>query len=235
MSAIVPTPARRTQILAALDIDVWQVRRAAARPSESPGPSAASAALALLEEAQGRAASSSTGRPRVAQGELPAKNAGVSPGVADTGQDLPHSDVSLSLFCLSGPHGVLLANLTGLGPQGQRVLNDIFQATMRIVATERSNKRVKVQKLHFNWPPADGGAELRAAAPTGRALRGFLTRQLKDKSAPVILYAASELKELLTSAQLEVDAKRMLYIGEPEALLIDGEAKRALWQTLNTL
>jgi len=233
-------------MLAALDIDVWQVRGttpmgAEAAPAESGAPlasqskeagvTAASAALALLEEAQGQARSSRPRRSARAEHAAEVSEAAVSSPRPQSVQDEP----PLSLFCLSGPQGVLLAELTGLSPQGQRVLNDVFQAAMRIVEQERTDKKLKIQKLHFKWPPAEGAAELSSDAPTGRALRGFLSRQLKDKPEPVILYASSVIEEVLASAHLDVPADRILYVGEPEALLTDGAAKRALWQTLNRL
>ena len=241
---------RRTRMLAALDIDVWQRRRASPKSAEaalakseapmvsvSPatgatgatGATAASAALALLEEAQDRAAASRSRQPVRTQG------AADIPDGSDSRSNTVYDEPPLSLFCLSGPQGVLLAELTGLSPQGQRLLNDVFQAAMRIVESERSGKKLRVQKLHFNWPPAEGARELASDAPTGRALRGFLSRQLKDKPEPIILYAAAGIGEALASAQPEVAAERIIYIGEPEALLTDGAAKRALWQTLNRL
>jgi len=147
---------------------------------------------------------------------------------------------------------VLLSNFTGLSPHAQRLLSDVFQSAMRIAAgtspaspassgssaqkaEHKSSKKLAAQQLRFNWPPADSGAGLGAGASTSRALRGFLSRQLQDKPGAFILYAAPELADLLADAQLPLAPERLIYTGDPEALLADSAAKRALWQTLNTL
>ena len=233
--------ARRLQILAALDIDVWQVRGVPAESRsgvqvETPAStgagigrrsgSAAAAALALLEGAERRS---------IEPASVPDQSSSQSQSQSQSQNQAQSNQAPVSLWCLSGPHGVMLANLTGLSPQGMRLLSDIFQAAMRIVASERSTKKLSQQKLHFNWPPADGRAELGSDARTSRALRGFLSRQLQEKPDAVLLYAASDLRALLAEAAPDIAAERLLYIGEPEVLLKDSAAKRALWQTLNTL
>jgi len=231
-----PTAQRRKQMLEALDIDVWQVRRATSTAldtatEERPrSVAAASAALKSLEQAKTRSSAAGSQRSAAAT-DLPA-----SPiGATDHRPAPDHDDAPVNLWCLSGPHGVMLANLTGLSPQSQRLLNDIFQAAMRIVAGESATKKLKLQKLHFNWPPSDSAVGLGSSAPTGRALRGFLSRQLQDKADSVILYAAAELQELLERAQPAVSIDRRLYVGDPETLLTDSSAKRALWLKLNRL
>lgn len=254
-------------MLAALDIDVWTLRRehltqagqsgagsdfadslsseassavSGGAPPRSGGPSAA---RALLEESQAAVGSASAAIPAAAM-PLSVESKDSQTTLASAPVSAPQPVVNL--WCLSGPYGVLLSNFTGLSPHAQRLLSDVFQAAMRIAAgtssassvqkaESKSSKKLAAQQLRFNWPPADSGAGLGAGASTSRALRGFLSRQLQDKPGAFILYAAPELADLLSEAQLALAPERLIYTGDPEALLADSAAKRALWQTLNTL
>jgi|GEM_PF-2801829 len=260
---------RRLQILAALDIDVWQVRSASAPipPGKSPqgqSPEASgknvvadssagpAGARAVLAELTGAPASSGNVPPvavtpgRVQNNPAPA----VADGVAHNPSGAPSASASaaasnttepaLDLWCLSGPHGVLLADQTGLSPHAQRLLNDIFQAAMRQIAGRLTDPGATpaspaIQQLRFSWPPADQAGSLQVAAPTVPALRGFLSRQLQNKSDAVVLVSSSVLAQLLTEVALDLPGERLQVLQDVDGLLADGEAKRALWQTLKTL
>ncbi len=149
----------------------------------------------------------------------------------------------------------MLAKSGGLSPHAQRLLNDVFQAASRVVVGKYEQRqgtavqpalllgsgadkmpgKITTQQLRFSWPPAEPGVALGVDASTSRALRGFLGRHLQGKSNAFLLYTSSELGALLDGLELAVETDRVLFIGEPEELLGNGAAKRALWQTLNAL
>lgn len=233
---------RRLWLLAALDVTVWQQRCALETSSvsefssalstealESTGPAAA---MALLQEAEFESRPMTPRGSGAAERRVESTVALPPAGQSDTAS---HPASSLSLWCLASERGVLISHATGLSSQAQRMLKDVLLAASRIDPAAPARERFKARSLRFNWPPGEGTAALSEDASTERALRGFLSRQLKDTPNPFVLYTTPDIGKLLSGAQLDVAPARFVSIGGPDLLLGDGAAKRALWQTLNTL
>ena len=159
---------RRRQMLAALDIDVWTLRRerltqavqsgaeshvaealfsdassdasAAVSSGAPPRSGGPSAARALLEESQAAAGSATASR-SAAVTPLSVESEDSPTASVPTSASVPQPVVNL--WCLSGPYGVLLSNFAGLSPHAQRLLSDVFQAAMRIAAGTSSATSVQ--------------------------------------------------------------------------------------------
>lgn len=248
---------RRARLLAALDVTVWQQRSepdaASAEISlhnpdirstpswDASSPAGPAAAMALLQEAQAESASPTTRRDAGLAQRIESTAESASEKTVAVPSDVSsHSSSAVSLWCLASAGGVLISHATGLSAQAQRLLKDVLLAATRIDPAAPAKERFKAQALRFNWPPAEGAAALGAAAlgkdaSTERALRGFLNRQLKDTPNAFVLYTTPDIGKLLTGAQLDLEPARLISIGGPDLLLGNGAAKRALWQTLNTL
>lgn len=256
------TPSRQQRMLAALDIDVWITRSAvtanettqvaaAAEPPASHSLAAAgepiarsgagpAAALALLEQStQSGSAWDTSSSHSVESAAIPDAVGNADDGVASVVEPEP-----LDLWCLSGSHGVLLAQHAGIGPHAQRLLKDVLLTAARVIdarllATLQDDTakpaRTKLQALRFTWPPAQQVGSDAVSQDTTRALRGFLNRQLKGAVEPVLLYVGGDLTEVLDKVDLSIPVSRQLVLAPPEQLMSDSTAKRALWRTLSAL
>ncbi len=264
---------RRLRMLAALEIDVWAVRptiQAAIHAREQASPAAElsrpaaqapatapardltarsgagpAAALALLEastkagSARETPASSERSHSAAVVADEPAKDP------AADAQQTQERVQPLDLWCLSSPHGVLLAHHEGMSPLTQRLLKDILHSATQVIGARlrasaagdapKTPSRTKLQSLRFSWPPATQGSEVLADQDTARALRGFLSRQLKTAVEPVILYVADDIGSLLKGIDLSVEETRYVRLVSPDLLMSDSTTKRALWLTLSAL
>ena len=140
---------------------------------------------------------------------------------------------------------MLLAHHEGLSPLAQRLLKDILHSVTQVIGNRlrasaaadapKMPSRAKLQALRFSWPPAGQGGDALADQDTARALRGFLSRQLKSATEPVLLYVAGDIGDLLEGIDLPVETSRQVGLTAPDLLMSDSTTKRALWRTLSAL